>query len=144
MSEAVRQANQALYRAFESLELARMDEVWAHDGQVTCVHPGWPLAEGWPAVRATWETIFRNTGEIRFEVTDERVDVRGDLAWVVCFERIAGAANVIIATNVLRREADGVWRVIHHHGSAFTPPRRDKPTPPPSPAKSSKPAKLSN
>ncbi len=125
--EAVRLANQAFYRAFESLELSRMDEVWAHDSLVTCVHPGWPLAEGWPAVRQSWDTIFRNTPEIRFEVSEERIDVRGDLAWVVCVERVSSGDDrgAVQATNVLRR-ASGRWLLVHHHGSAYVAPRVER------------------
>src|SRR4051812_3013597 len=118
MVEAVRAANQAFYRAFESLALEWMDAVWSHAGQVTCVHPGWALADGWPAVRDSWATIFGNTADIRFTVEDEHIDVRGDLAWVVCLERIrtGGASGAILATNVFRREG-GAWRLVHHHGS---------------------------
>jgi ketosteroid isomerase-like protein len=125
--DAVHQANQAFYRAFESLDLARMDEVWSHEGAVTCVHPGWPLVEGWPAVRRTWEEIFANTTEIRFDVSDERIDVGGELAWVVCTERIATrrerpTEGATIATNVFRLE-EGVWRLAHHHATPFVAPQ---------------------
>ncbi len=133
--EAVRTANQQFYRAFESLALPQMESVWAHEGQVTCVHPGWPLAEGWPAVRASWSTIFSNTPAIRFEVTGERIEVSGELAWVVCVERISAGEDrgAVLATNVLRRGADGRWRMAHHHGSPYIAPRpvRALPTAPP-------------
>ena len=130
--QAVRLANHAFYRAFETLALERMDEAWWHDGQVTCVHPGWPLASGWDEVRHTWATIFRHTQSIHFDVTDERIDVRGDLAWVVCVERIDGSSTTgeraaALATNVLRRVGD-TWRLVHHHASPFVP-RRDEPAP---------------
>jgi ketosteroid isomerase-like protein len=84
-------------------------------------------------VRRSWETIFANTAEIRFTVEDERIDVRGELAWVVCVERIASdaGAGAILATNVFRRE-NGRWRLVHHHGSPVlvaprtpAPPRGD-------------------
>jgi ketosteroid isomerase-like protein len=122
--DEVRRVHQRFYRAFESLQLDQMDAVWAHDGQVVCVHPGWPPAVGWPSVRASWEIIFRNTDRIRFEVTDERIDVRGELAWVVCIElvRSGGGQGAVLATNVLRRGPDG-WKLVHHHGSQFVPPQ---------------------
>ena len=126
--DAVRAANRAFYRAFESLELAQMDAVWAQAGQVTCAHPGWSLADGWPSVRESWATIFRNTGDIRFDVSDEKIDVRGDLAWVVCVERIVsgGGGGAVLATNVFRLEA-GRWRMVHHHGSQFVPAAPSRP-----------------
>jgi ketosteroid isomerase-like protein len=135
---AVRAANQRFYRAFESLALPEMEAAWAHEGQVTCVHPGWPLAEGWTAVRESWDAIFRNTPQIRFDVSGERIEVRGDLAWVVCVERITSGneQGAVLATNVLRRGGDGEWRLVHHHGSPYVSPRRERERElPPAPAK---------
>ncbi len=120
--EGVRRANHALYRAFESLQIEQMERVWAHEDAVSCIHPGWPLAEGWVAVRETWAVIFENTQEMKFRITDERIDVSGDLAWVVCIERVStgGSSGLVLATNVLRFSADG-WKIVHHHGSAIAP-----------------------
>jgi ketosteroid isomerase-like protein len=107
--EAVRAANEGFYRAFESLDLGAMEEVWAHDAQVACIHPGWPRLTGWEAVRASWEAIFRNTIEMRFTITGVQVEVRGDLAWVLCTENILSQARenlsvtAILATNVFER-----------------------------------------
>jgi hypothetical protein len=131
-ARAVQAANQAFYRAFETLELANMDAVWAHDETVTCLHPGWPLCAGWDQVRRSWATIFANTTAMRFNVTDERIDVRGALAWVVCVERIrstaagATAAGAIVATNIFRRDGS-TWRLVHHHGSPYAG-RSDEPS----------------
>lgn len=116
------EANARFYRAFETLDIAEMDRVWAHGDHVQCVHPGWPLLSGWDAVRASWETIFANTAEMRFTVSDVRTFVGGELAWVTCTENIlsdvAGRVSVtaILATNLFAREADG-WRLVHHHAS---------------------------
>lgn len=121
-TDDVRRANRGFYAAFETLMMVRMDAVWAHDGQVTCVHPGWPVAEGWPAVRESWQTIFRNTTSIKFQITDERIDVRADLAWVLCVERLVSddgeLQGAVLATNVFRRSEDR-WLMVHHHGSPF-------------------------
>ena len=45
--QEVTQANRMFYEAFESLDIAKMDEVWAHLDYVTCVHPGWALRSEW-------------------------------------------------------------------------------------------------
>lgn len=132
---AVLAANQAFYRAFSALDLAAMEAVWAQDDASSCLHPGWPLCAGWSEVRASWATIFANSGEMRFEIGDERADVRGELGWVVCVERIrsrgpAGDAMVgaVVATNVFRRHGDQ-WKLVHHHGSPHVPRRRQSPPP---------------
>jgi ketosteroid isomerase-like protein len=124
MSEAadVEEANARFYRAFETLDIAEMDEVWAHDEHARCVHPGWPLLSGWDAVRSSWETIFANTEEMRFTLSDVNVNVSGPLAWVTCTENILsdvqGRVTVtsILATNLFERDRAG-WRLIHHHAS---------------------------
>jgi ketosteroid isomerase-like protein len=124
MSEAadVEEANARFYRAFETLDIAEMDQVWAHGEHARCVHPGWPLLSGWDAVRTSWETIFANTEEMRFTLSDVNVNVRGPLAWVTCTENILsdvqGRVTVtsILATNLFERGADG-WRLVHHHAS---------------------------
>ena len=116
------EANASFYRAFETLDIAEMDRVWAHGEHVQCVHPGWPLLSGWDAVRTSWETIFTNTAEMRFTVSDVHAVVGDEVAWVTCTENIlsevAGRVSVtaILATNLFERSAGG-WRLVHHHAS---------------------------
>jgi ketosteroid isomerase-like protein len=116
------QANANFYRAFEALDLRAMDDVWAHGEHVKCVHPGWPLLAGWPAVRESWEAILANTQEMSFTLTDVRIADAGDLAWVTCTENILSETDgrvgvtAILATNIFERAGDG-WKMVHHHGS---------------------------
>src|SRR5262245_5253642 len=115
-------ANARFYEAFENQALDAMSRVWAHGDHVACIHPGWPSLSGWLAVRASWETIFRNSGEMRFTLTDLRVEVRGRAGWVSCTENILTAdgskigVTAIMATNVFERDAEG-WRLVLHHAS---------------------------
>ena len=126
----VEQANARFYQAFETLDLARMERVWAHDEHVKCVHPGWPILIGWEAVRSSWATIFENTGEMRFTLSDVRASTRGDLAWVTCTENIFSevhgrlAVTSVLATNLFERGPDG-WRLVHHHASHVLTPVGD-------------------
>ena len=120
--DAVREANERFYRAFESLALTEMERLWVHADHVACVHPGWPRLTGWEAVRESWEAIFRNTVEMRFTLTDVRVEVRGDLAWVLCTENILSetrgnlTVTALLATNVFERRG-ATWLLAHHHAS---------------------------
>src|SRR3989442_1162306 len=137
-------ANTRFYQAFETLDLAQMDRVWAHGEHVKCVHPGWPILVGWDAVRSSWETIFENTAEMRFTLSDVRATASGDLAWVTCTENIFSevrgrlAITTVLATNLFERGPGG-WRLIHHHASHVLSATRDEtpPDPPtgPPPAK---------
>jgi ketosteroid isomerase-like protein len=118
----VEEANARFYRAFESLEIAEMDLVWSHGDHVRCVHPGWCLLTGWEAVRQSWEAIFRNTGEMRFSISDVHVCVEGNLGWVTCTENILShargqiAVTALLATNLFERRS-GEWLMVHHHAS---------------------------
>lgn len=122
---AVRAANEAFYAAFEALDLAAMADVWLAADYVECVHPGWDRLIGWEPVMASWAAIFRNTGTMRFRLTDARVVVRGDLGWVSLVENLTsevggqvGAARVL-AINVFERSAEG-WRLVVHQASPAT------------------------
>jgi ketosteroid isomerase-like protein len=59
---------------------------------------------------------------MRFTLTDVRVEVREDLAWVLCTENILSEARgnlsvtAILATNVFERRGEG-WLMVHHHAS---------------------------
>ena len=116
-------ANARFYRAFEALDIHEMDRVWSHGDHVKCVHPGWPMLVGWAAVRASWETIFANTAEMSFTLSDVEIVVAVDLAWVTCTENILsevrGRVTVtsVLATNLLERDSEGNWRLVHHHAS---------------------------
>ena len=120
--DEVTRANEAFYEAFESLDITSMDRVWAKADYVTCIHPGWTLRVGWPAVRDSWVLIFNNTFSMSFELTELQVQVSEDLAWVICTENITSQQGEIsqesqvLATNLYER-LDGRWLMIHHHGS---------------------------
>ncbi|MGQ0694636.1 MAG: nuclear transport factor 2 family protein [Nitrospiraceae bacterium] len=121
--EDVTKANQRFYEAFESLDIAKMDEVWAHLDYVTCIHPGWALRTGWPEIRDSWVLIFNNTFSMKFRLTDLQIQVASDVAWVICMENITSQQSdepqqaKVLATNLFERIGDE-WLMIHHHGSA--------------------------
>nr|BFE84640.1 hypothetical protein GCM10020093_072410 [Planobispora longispora] len=61
---AVETVNQAFYTAIENADLDRMTEIWAEEsggGQVSCVHPGWPIVSGRAEVLRSWALIMANT-----------------------------------------------------------------------------------
>lgn len=120
--EEVTKANEAFYDAFESLDVVKMDRVWAQQDYVTCIHPGWTLRSGWPQVRDSWVLIFNNTFSMEFELSDLQIQVAGDVAWVICVENITSRQGEtlqetrVLATNLYERMGDE-WKMIHHHGS---------------------------
>ena len=121
-TEEVVEANARFYRAFETLDIAEMDRVWAHGEHVKCVHPGWPMLSGWKTVRESWARIFENTEEMRFTLSNVQAAVGGELAWVTCTENILSevggrvGVTAILATNLFERHG-AEWRLVHHHAS---------------------------
>ncbi len=114
--------NELFYRGFEQLDVALMDSIWAHQEYVTCIHPGWSIRIGWPAVRDSWVVIFNNTFSMKFELTEVQVQVAADVAWVICTENITSRVgeneqnSQVVSTNLFERIGDE-WKIIHHHGS---------------------------
>jgi ketosteroid isomerase-like protein len=132
--QEVAQANDNFYRAFESLDLEKMERVWASDSNIQCGHPGWRILRGWKPVMESWRRIFENTPAIRFMLTDVSIEVRGELAWVTLYENLNSSlegqniAATVLTTNIFRKAADG-WRMIHHHGSSVAQTLSQEQTP---------------
>ena len=118
----VEEANARFYRAFESMDLAEMEQVWSHGDYVRCVHPGWSMLSGWDIVRQSWEALFKDSREMRFSLSEVAARVDGNVAWVTCTENILSEAggNIsvtsVLATNVFERQG-GEWRLVLHHAS---------------------------
>ena len=121
-AQEVIKANEGFYRAFESLDIENMAEVWVQDDSVKCIHPGWPVKLGWEAVRDSWIAIFQNTEYMEFTITDVSALVTGDFGWVTCTENLRSVAGgqqnmgIVQTTNLFLRRGES-WLMVHHHGS---------------------------
>ncbi|MGP3984655.1 nuclear transport factor 2 family protein [Streptomyces sp. KR80] len=126
--EQVELANTALYEAMEHGDFQALSEMWL-EGDVSCVHPGWPVLRGHSEVLRSYALIMANTDYIQFFLTDVEVSVEDDTALVTCTENILSGGpaeedgalgplvgQLVVATNVFRRTAAG-WKVWSHHGS---------------------------
>ena len=120
--EDVRAANRAFYAAFEARDIDAMSDVWEHSDRVACTHPGWRALHGWGEVSASWYALFRGPSPLQFILTNERVEVTSDTAWVTVDEDLigVGAGSTISAVNVFVRSGSG-WRMVLHHGSPVAP-----------------------
>jgi len=124
----VNETNTEFYRAFENLSIEMMDNLWKHDENIVCIHPGWDLFTGWLAIRESWITIFANTEMIKFTITNTKVRTFDKVAVVVCLENIETTSADgrlvkigVIATNIFEQtEQLNQWLLIHHHGSPVT------------------------
>ncbi|MDQ1403107.1 MAG: hypothetical protein QOG03_1423 [Actinomycetota bacterium] len=120
----VRAANRAFYDAFERRDLDAMSDVWERSERVLCVHPGWKPLRGWGPVSGSFFALFQGPSQLQFILTDEQVETAGSMAWVSVDENILGdqTGAMVSAVNVFRREEDGPWRMVCHHGSVVTVP----------------------
>lgn len=110
--DAVLAANEAFYTAFARHDLPAMDGLWTRNGPVCCIHPGWAPLHDRDQVLTSWASIFAGDDDPGIECLDPRVRMEGDVATVVCEERLGEAR--LAATNVFIREGDQ-WRLWHHH-----------------------------
>jgi ketosteroid isomerase-like protein len=123
-------ANAEFYAAIESGDVGRIEALWDHGDDVSCVHPGWPPVRGRSRVLRSWAVIMANTAYIQFFPTGVDVAVTGDVAVVACeHSLLAGSTEAegegeselgetarVVATNVFRRRPQG-WRLWAHHAS---------------------------
>jgi len=120
--DAILDANRGFYRAFESLDAEQMGKVWRRDPRIVCIHPGWRRLVGWGPIMTSWERIFENVFEMKFELGDPLVIANGNLAVVIVEEDILQrgydgvSRSRVLATNVFEH-AEGRWWLVSHHGS---------------------------
>lgn len=130
--EQVLEANRRFYQAFESLEIEKMEQIWLQAPHIVCIHPGWRRLSGWGPIMESWERIFQSTFEMKFDLTDAEVTLRGDIAIVVVQENLTqrgydgGTRSVVQATNVFERTGNR-WYLVLHHGSPVAAPSEHDP-----------------
>ena len=126
----VLKANADFYRALGSGDIEAMRDIWINESQAKCVHPGWPMLYGWEAVSESWKNIFRGGPPAEIEISDVRVRVSGELAWVICIERITQTSDgqtrrgYAQATNVFELRGSS-WKLVLHHASPVPVPAGD-------------------
>ncbi len=102
--------NQALYTAIADGDLRGMDELWARDEPVLCIHPGGAPLQGRIAVMASWSEIF-DGGAPPISYSQDSVSLIRGVAFVNCLEHIGD--TTLAASNVLVWESSA-WRIIQH------------------------------
>jgi ketosteroid isomerase-like protein len=120
--DALLYQNARFYEAFERSSIEMMEDIWSHSSPVRCIHPGWSIVEGRPAVLESWQRIFE--GEVHMKVTLRNVqaEVHGNIGIVVLQEEVMYTSGKVtntgsvMATNIFEHDGKD-WRLIHHHGS---------------------------
>jgi hypothetical protein len=108
--------NQALYAAIADGDLRGMDELWARDEPVLCIHPGGAPLQGRIAVMASWSEIF-DGGAPPISYSQDSVSLIRGVAFVNCLEHLGD--TTLAASNVLVWESSA-WRIIQHTAGVLT------------------------
>jgi ketosteroid isomerase-like protein len=127
MSDAILAANRRFYEAFARADLGAMDDLWAREVPVTCVHPGWtPMVER-DEIMQSWQAILAGTAPREVSYGAAEAFPGEDMGYVLCSETIGDTE--LIATNVFVRESNGEWKMVHHHAGPLVRPRAPQPPP---------------
>ncbi len=121
--DAVLFANEAFYRAFADRDFGAMEQVWSRQESIACIHPGWSPVIGRERVLASWRAILANPGAPAIACRRPVAFLRGDSAFVICYEEVNGA--VLVATNLFAREGQA-WRMTHHQAGPTAMPVEDE------------------
>lgn len=122
--DELRQASDQFYAALTRMlggTSGAMDGLWAHDAEVTTMHPIGGREVGWEQVRASFDQVapLCSGGQVRLK--DPLRRVMGDVAYEMGTESgqatMAGESVTLghRVTNIYRREG-GAWKLVHHHG----------------------------
>ena len=82
--DAVKAANATYLAAIGSLDIKKMEPLWAYESYVTLIGPGDKIiAVGWDAVKKNWEDgPFKNSAELKVTAVDvPHIHVNGNVAW---------------------------------------------------------------
>ena len=119
----VREASAQFYGALNQMangDAGAMADVWHRGADATTMHPVGGREVGWDRVKASFEQVARLASDGRITLTDQVIQVSGDLAYELGIERgtlkLAGQQAGIEqrVTNIYRREG-GAWKVVHLH-----------------------------
>jgi len=125
--EEVLKVNERFYRALGTRDLQLMDSVWVRESRAGCVHPGWIMLKGWDALRQSWESVFDPRDQVDVDLSNVAVEVRGDVAWVTCIQKLIYKSrnpvgiNISQSTNIFEKHDSG-WLMVLHHASPIPIP----------------------
>ena len=82
---AVLFVNQSFYEAFRSRDIDTMDELWARETAVACIHPGWRALTTRDAVMESWRDILASDGVSDVSCRGAKAFMSGENAFVICY-----------------------------------------------------------
>jgi hypothetical protein len=111
--------NEAFYQAFRARDLAAMDDLWAREAPVVCIHPGWAAIVERGEIIESWRGIFENPNSPEIFCRRPQAFSLGEATLVVCYEEMVN--GLLVAANIYRRESGGL-KIVHHQAGQSNPP----------------------
>ena len=111
------QALAQFYRAFNTRDLAMIDDNFATSDEVAIDNPLGGIRRGAEVPHKMYEIVFKSPADVHVEFWEV-----GDVFWAVGRERGTyhdgdAVKDLNIRTTRVFRLFDGRWRQVHHHGS---------------------------
>jgi ketosteroid isomerase-like protein len=118
----VKAALDAYHRALETLDVSKVEPLWAHGDRATLVDPtSESIAIGWDAVQKNWRMQFNAASALKFRQIDgPHIQIKGDIAWsteVVNFQmKFKSGAEICSPTfeTDIFEKSDDKWLLVSH------------------------------
>jgi len=111
----VKAAIDRFHAALTSLDMKKMEPIWAHESYVMLINPrDKSISVGWEAVKKGWEATFNAFAELKVTQTEgPNIHVNGDVAWAT------GLATAQIKTKTGAAVTENVFEtdVFEKHGA---------------------------
>lgn len=121
-TSSVMEINRKFYEAIETHDIQLMQHVWSTESFSRCLHPGWPVLEGFSDIMASWVSIFGGGQKLTFSLRHITPVIREDLAALhfienVLFEDPDGVREFNVSCTNIFLKSNGEWKMILHHAS---------------------------
>ena len=93
--------------ALSSLDISKMDAVWAHDADAMLINPrDKTVSVGWDAIKKNWEATFAFWSELKVTRTSGPIHVSGNVAWSLGSAEVVGKSKAGDAVSSPTFESD--------------------------------------
>jgi len=125
-NEEIRCRNEALYQAVVNSNLAEMDQVWAAETPLLCIHPGGPALTQRDEIMASWQSILGHDTSPRIVHQVNQLIPYDGIVLVTCHEWDEQQdTHMLLATNGFVKENGRYCMVLHQAGPTAAGPDTD-------------------
>ncbi len=116
----IKAAIDAFHAALGSLDVSKMEPLWAHDANVISIQPrDKSISVGWDTVKKDWENTFGHVSELKVtQMAGPYIQVKGDVAWATGIEEAViktKAGDALTAPTydaMVFEKRDGKWLLV--------------------------------